>query len=100
MTDKKCDGNCCDGFFNDYNEVEDDYDIQRLEDIIEICEFLIKVKKHRMQKKEAFDKIFEESVKEDKVGNSYKLTNTDIPLHIYKYKYPKRYIPYWDRVWF
>lgn len=100
MTNKKCDGNCCDSFFDGYNEAEDDYEIQRLEDIITICEFLIKTKKHRAQKRQTFNKIFEECMEEDKKDNSYTLTNTDVPLNIYRYKYPKHYIPYWDRVWF
>ena len=60
MTDKKCNGNCCDGFFENYNDIEDDYDIERLEDIIEICQFLIKTKKHRIQKRETMKKLFEE----------------------------------------
>ena len=92
---KECDGNCCNNFFGSYNEDEDDYEIQRLEDIIEICEFLIKVKKHRKEKREAFDKIFKEAEEKEQENKIY--TNTKYPFFIYKY--PKD-IPYWDRMWF
>ena len=100
---KKCDNNCCNNFFDSYNEVEDDYEIQRLEDIIEICEFLIKVKKHRKEKKQTFNKIIEESEKNDE-NHTWTTTNTEIPFNVYRYKLPKKYknswIPYWDQVWF
>ena len=37
----------CDGFcFDDYDPEEDDFEIQRLQDIISICEFLIKHKRN------------------------------------------------------
>ena len=71
MTEKKCNGNCCDSFFENYNDIEDDYDIERLEDIIKICQFLIKAKKHRIEKRETMKKLFEENEKE-KDDNIYK----------------------------
>lgn len=94
MTDKKCNNNCCNSFFESYNEDEDDYEIQRLEDIIEICEFLIKVKKHRKEKRKAFNKVFED-VEEKEESKIY--TNTKYPFYIYRY--PKN-IPHWDSIWF
>jgi hypothetical protein len=96
---KKCDGNCCDAFFEDYDESDDDYEIQRLEDIIEICKFLIKVRKHRKQKKEVFNKILEEE-KEEEPTRLY--TNVTYPFYLYRY--PKRNhsnrVSDWDRIWF
>ena len=94
MKDKKCNGNCCNSFFESYNEDEDDYEIQRLEDIIEICEFLIKVKKHRKEKREAFNKVFEEA--EEKEKNTKFYTNTR-PFYVYKYPFK---ISDWDKMWF
>lgn len=97
MTDKKCDGNCCDHFFDGYEDVEDDYDIDRLKDIIKICEFLIQTKQHRKQKREVFSKIFEDDKEEkEEVKRS--------PYRIYRYRWPPQdywgSIPYWERTWF
>lgn len=101
---KKCDNNCCNEIFGDYDDIGDDYDIQRLQDIITICEFLIKTKKHRIQKRKNLNDLFEECERqkeeEEAQEKDYRMTNTDIPLRVYKYKYPKNYIPYWDQFWF
>lgn len=104
MTEKKCDGNCCDSFFEDYDDIEDDYDIDRLEDIIKICEFLIQTKKHRKQKRETFKKIFESEEEEEEEDTN--IGHTEYPFRVYRYRRPKKdywtspYIPYWDQVWF
>lgn len=54
-----CDGHCC---CND--DLNDDYEIQRLEDIIKICEFLIKHRKNKEIKKD-FSDLFESDDKEE-----------------------------------
>lgn len=94
MTNKKCDGNCCDSLFEDYDDVADDYEIQRLEDIITICEFLIKTRKHRKEKRETFEKLFKDDDEEKKDN----VVTQKVPLYVYKYKYP--YVPYWNKMWF
>lgn len=104
MTDKNC--NCCD---INYNDIEDDYDIERLEDIIEICQFLIKTKKHRIEKRETMKKLFSETSEEEKEDDSVTtITNKKVhPYYVYKYTYPldhpiykHRRIPWWDQTWF
>lgn len=111
MTDKDCNCDCCN---ISYEDIEDDYDIERLEDIIEICQFLIKTKKHRIQKRENMEKLFSETSEKEKEDNdsyTHTITNTKVhPYYMYKYSYPwhiyPRYkkhvhrIPYWDQVWF
>lgn len=107
MTDKNCD--CCNFFSEDYDHTEDDYDIERLEDIIEICEFLIKTKKHRIEKRETMKKLFEDSDKKEE-DNSYTRTITNKKVHpyyVYKYTYPWDHpiykhhrIPWWSQTWF
>ena len=95
---KKCDSNCCDHFFDDYGQDEDDHEIQRLKDVIKICEFLIQSRQHKKDKKKILDDL-EEDVKEEKrkEQDSYR-----DPYRIYAYRWPptKRYIPYSDRIWF
>ena len=49
-----CDENC-----NCMNEEEDDFEIQRLQDIITICEFLIKHKRNQ-KSRDALDKILDD----------------------------------------
>lgn len=59
-----CDDKCC----NLYNDIDDDdnqYLIDRLEDIIEISEFLIQVIKHQKIKKDTCDTILRDLKKED-----------------------------------
>ena len=43
----KCNGDC----FSNYNKDDDDFVIQRLQDIITICEFLIKHEKNSKSKR-------------------------------------------------
>ena len=98
MTDKKCDGNCCDSCLDDYDEIEQDYEIQRLKDIIEICEYLIQVRTHKIEKRKIIDDLCDNNKKDDQ--------NTRIIHRIYPYTYPDPYrysrkaVPWWDRVWF
>lgn len=68
---------CC----NLYDDIDDDdnqYLIDRLEDIIEICEFLIQVTKHKKMKKDTCDTILKdlkkENEKEDKEDDSTSTT--------------------------
>ena len=97
MTDKQCKGNCCDHFFDDYNEDEDDYEIQRLKDIIKICEFLIQKRQHSRHKKEDLENFLREMTKDEKQEKS------EQPYKVWRYNYPpyKRssWNPWWT-VWF
>ena len=98
----ECNGDC----FSNYNKDEDDFLIQRLQDIITICEFLIKHEKNSKNKKslkEMLDKIeTEDEQKEDKNDskdygyyiNRYKTVD---PIWIVPYY---RNYPWWDRVTF
>ena len=61
MTDN-CKNKCC-NLYNDIDEEDDQYIIERLEDIVEISNFLINVLKHKKMKKETFDSIMKESEK-------------------------------------
>lgn len=96
MTDKKCDKSCCDAFFDDYNQDEDDYEIQRLQDIIKICEFLIQTKKHQKDKKKILEKMQEETQEEE---NKNKPPYSSIRMYTYPNPY-HHYVPYWNRIWF
>ena len=52
MNDKQtCDNDCCKEFYDGYDEDDDNYVIQRLENIISICEFLIEHEKNKKSKK-------------------------------------------------
>lgn len=105
MTDKECNENCdkecCCNISDNYDDIGDSYDIERLEDIIQICEFLIQTKKHKIQKRKVFKDLLEENEEENKEDNV--VTNIKkYPCYVYRYTdYPYRHrIPWWDRVWF
>ena len=70
-----CNDKCCE-LYNDIDDDDNQYLIDRLEDIIEICEFLIQVTKHQKMKKDTCDTILKDLKKEDekkkeKEDNSY-----------------------------
>lgn len=95
-----CNGDC----FSNYNKDEDDFIIQRLQDIITICEFLIKHEKNSKNKKsleEMLDKIEDEENKDnnDKKDYGYYINryNTVDPIWIVPYY---RNYPWRDRVTF
>lgn len=95
-----CNGNC----FSNYNKDDDDFVIQRLEDIIAICEFLIKHERNSNNKatlKEILDKIdIENEEEEDKNDDIEYYINRYKPITPFKvYPYYHRY-PRWDRVTF
>lgn len=54
----KCD-KCC-NLYNDIDENDDQYIIDRLEDIVEISTYLIKVLKHKKMKEDILDNIVKE----------------------------------------
>lgn len=95
-----CDGDC----FSNYNKNEDDFVIQRLQDIITICEFLIKHEKNSNNKisiNEILDKIdIENEEEEDKEDdfefyiNRYKPTK---PIYIVPYYHN---YPWWGNIRF
>lgn len=92
-----CDGDC----FSNYNKNKDDFVIQRLQDIITICEFLIKHEKNsnnKMSIKEMLDKIDIENKEEKEYNfeyyiNRYKPTKPIYIVPYYNY-------PWWDNVTF
>lgn len=93
-----CDKNC------NCNEEEDDFEIQRLQDIITICEFLIKHKrnqKHRDTLDEILDDL-KDDVDDSKDDNDKTITTRRIvyqPIW-YPNTYPlKRKYPWWDSYW-
>jgi len=107
MTDKKCNDKCCCDFSENYDDIGDSYDIERLEDIIKICEFLIQTKKHKIQKRKAFKELFEEDEEEKEDDSTTTITNKKVhPYYVYKYTYPLDHpiyknhrIPWWDQIW-
>lgn len=114
-----CDDKCCE-LYNDIDEDDNQYFIERLEDIIEICEFLIQVTKHKKMKKDTCDTILKdlkkESEKEKEVEEDKKeISNEDLQelyqdiyRHLLKYivgrpyyqKYYTHEYPYDWKVWF
>lgn len=105
---KECKDDCCELYGEsccNYDDIEDDYDIERLEDIIKICEFLIKTKKHRIEKRKTFDKLFKDYQEKDeseKKGETVTQT-IRIPYYVYPYRYDpyrRSTLPWWDKVWF
>ena len=58
-----CNDKCCE-LYNDIDDDDNQYLIDRLEDIIEICEFLIQVTKHQKMKKDTCDTILKDLKKE------------------------------------
>lgn len=63
-----CDENC-----NCIDEEEDDFEIQRLQDIITICEFLIKHKRNQ-KSRDALDKILDDiNDKKEKKDNTTRI---------------------------
>ena len=55
-----CNGNC----FSNYNKDDDNFVVQRLEDIITICEFLIKHEKNS-KSRESLKKMLEQTENEE-----------------------------------
>ena len=95
-----CDGDC----LSNYNKDEDDFIIQRLQDIITICEFLIKHEKNSKNKKsleEMLDKIEDEENKDndDKKDYGYYINRYKTVDPIWIVPYYHNY-PWWDRVTF
>lgn len=93
-----CNGNC----LSNYNKDEDDFVIQRLEDIIAICEFLIKHKKNSNSKKplkELLDKIEtkneEKKDKDDSYGYYINKYQPQKPIWVMPYYHN---YSWWDRM--
>lgn len=96
-----CDLGCCD----DYNPEEDDFEIQRLEEIISICEFLIKHKKNA-KLRETLDDILEQASsgndkkdEEPQKDNNYHVNTTRYKAPIWivpsYYDYRRERKPWW-----
>ena len=100
MTNKKCDEDCCEHFFDDYNEDEDDYEIQRLKDIIRICEFLIQKKQHSKHKKEDLESFLHEMTKDQKNSEKNQKDSKPYTIYTYKYPYPRGWTVPWWSAWF
>lgn len=66
-----CNDKCCE-LYNDIDEDDNQYFIDRLEDIIEICEFLIQVTKHKKMKKDTCDTILKDLTKENNIDKNDK----------------------------
>lgn len=81
----KCNGDC----FSNYNEEEDDFVIQRLEDIIKICNFLIKHQKHS-KSRESLKEMVDEITENEKPKNH----NSQYDYYINKYTKPYYFMPY------
>ena len=95
MSKEKCNGQCCEHFFDDYDEDEDDYEIQRLKDIIKICEFLIQKRQHSKHKKEDLENFLREMTKEEKK----KATTSPPPYRTWTYPYKNSRGYPWE-IWF
>lgn len=102
MKDKEycdCNDKICKKFYDGYDEDDDNYVIQRLENIISICEFLIEHEKNKRGKKvldDILDKAEKEAKSKKSSGNKVRMPNQTFPVYRY-YKYPK---PWWTDVWF
>lgn len=68
----KCD-KCCD-LYNNIDEDDDQYIIERLEDIVEISTYLIKVLKHKKMKKDMLDDI----INKESISKSNEKDNSDV----------------------
>lgn len=110
MNDEQCNGNCFDDFLNDYDEDNDNYTIQRLKDIIKICEFLIEREENK-KSRQILDDLLDSAKKEAEQEKDYQDPKTSRPnkYRIYPYyipvkpwTYPEegRRVPWWDKVWF
>ena len=104
MTDK-CKNKCC-NLYDDSDENDNQFIIERLEDIIEISNFLIKVLKHKKIKEDTFDTLMKNvEQNNDKKDKEDKISENDIFFEIlrdlfknpsyqrYPYYYAKNY-PY------
>lgn len=96
-----CNGDC----FSNYNKDEDNFVIQRLQDIISICEFLIKHEENS-NKKESLEEIFDRIENEEKKDNNKK-NEKDYTYYINRYKTDPIWIvpyyhnyPWWNNVRF
>ena len=79
----------CDGFcFDDYDPEEDDFEIQRLQDIISICEFLIKHKRNNKLRTE-----LDELLDAEKDNKKKKEEKKESPYTINRYRLPQE--PIW-----
>lgn len=95
----KCNGDC----FSNYNKDDDDFVIQRLQDIITICEFLIKHEKNSKSKrslKAMLDEIAENEEKEDNNDNFEYYINRYKPVDPFIIKSYYHSYPWWDRMKF
>ena len=86
-----CNGDC----FSNYNKDDDNFVIQRLQDIITICKFLIKHEKNsksRESLKNALEQMDNENEKEKDTKDNYE-------FYINRYKPTKPYyiVPYYHR---
>ena len=96
------DGDRCKDFYDDYDENNDNYVIQRLENIISICEFLIEHEKNKQSRKildDMLDKAAEKSNDEAARTFTPKKKYRYYPLYI-PVKYPNPNRAWWDNVWF
>lgn len=74
----KC--NCNDKCYDLYADIDDDdnqYFIERLENIIEICEFLIQIIEHKRIKKETCDTMLKDLKKENEKKKEKNLDSKD-----------------------
>lgn len=100
MSDKYCKGNCFDDFLSDYDEDNDNYTVQRLKDIIKICEFLIEREENKKSRKVLDDLLDSAKEEAEKQRNEDKEPVSPYKYRIYPYYIPiresKRHIPWWD----
>lgn len=90
-----CDCNIC-----DIKDEDDDWEIQRLEDIITICEALIKHKK-RAKQREPLKKIIEDIKKEPKDDVKIKEHSDGSKSFTYTGSLPKAYFyRNWPWIWY
>lgn len=90
--DNNCNGNCC----ADYNAEDDDFEIQRLEEIISICQFLIKHKKNAKLRAKLDDILEHASESEDdEEEREYYINRYAAPIWIVPEYYQPT--PWWAR---
>lgn len=111
MNKNKCSGNCFDDFLNDYDENDDNYTVQRLKDIIKICEFLIEREENKKGRQILDDMLDAAKEKANQEKDHEEKNRARRPIYrIYPYYYPpgktwvwpdkNERMPWWDQVWF
>lgn len=84
-----CNGNC----FSNYNKDDDNFVVQRLEDIITICEFLIKHEKNS-KSRESLKKMLEQTENEEEKDDD---DNYGLYINTYKPVKPYWIVPYYHK---